>query len=396
MLGWFFRSDSRIETECLMRSLLKSFLAGMVGGVVGLALLLPVVRKERTASCPNPSMVAPSPRPVALRINVPPALAAEGICDFSVAAARALPAVVSITARYGREEERSDIFQWFRNPFFGPEEGKGSGVIYRSDGYVLTNNHVVEGAAEVWVTLQDNRSYLAEVVGTYAPADLAVLKIDATDLPVLPLADSDAARVGAWVLAVGNPLELGATVTAGIISAKGRDIDIIEDNHAIESFIQTDAVVNPGNSGGALVDAEGRLLGINTAIATTTGFYEGYSFAIPINLARKIADDIIAWGSYQRGFLGINITELDDELAERLGLNITRGLVVTGVVPGSAAEDAGIRLNDVIVAVDGKPVASAPALLEYVGRARIGQTLNLTLDRHGKKLQIAVVLRGVE
>ncbi len=369
----------------------------MLGGMVGLVLLLPVVRKELIVSHHNPPMQGPSLRPVALRINVPPALATEGICDFSVAAARALPSVVSITVRYGhREEGRGDIFQWFRNPFFGPQEGKGSGVIYRSDGYVLTNNHVVEGAEEVWVTLQDNRSFPAEVVGTYAPADLAVLKIDATDLPVLPLADSDAARVGAWVLAVGNPLELGATVTAGIISAKGRDIDIIEDNYAIESFIQTDAVVNPGNSGGALVDVEGRLLGINTAIATSTGFYEGYSFAIPVNLAKKIADDIIAWGSYQRGFLGINITELDDELAERLGLDVTRGVVVTGVVPGSAAEDAGIQLNDVIVAVDGKPVTSAPALLEYVGRARIGQTLHLTLDRHGKKHQIAVVLRGIE
>ncbi|RMD68799.1 MAG: PDZ domain-containing protein [Bacteroidetes bacterium] len=269
-------------------------------------------------------------------------------------------------------------------------------MIYRSDGFVLTNNHVVEGAEEVWVTLQDNRSFPAEVVGTYAPADLAVLKIDAVDLPVLPLADSDEARVGAWVLAVGNPLELGATVTAGIISAKGRDIDIIQDNYAIESFIQTDAVVNPGNSGGALVDVEGRLLGINTAIATSTGFYEGYSFAIPVNLARKIADDIIAYGSYQRGFLGVNITELDDELAERLGLDRTRGVVVTGVVPGSAAEDAGIQLNDVILEVDGHPVLSAPALLEYIGRARIGQTLHLTLDRHGKKLQIAVALRGIE
>lgn len=380
-----------------MKSLFKSFFAGMLGGMVGLALLLPVFRKELTGPNHDPPMRTPGPRPVALRINVPPTLANEGICDFSVAAARALPVVVSITTRYGhREEERGDIFEWFRNPFFGPQEGKGSGVIYRSDGYVLTNNHVVEGAEEVWVTLQDNRSFSARVVGTYAPADLAVLKIDATDLPVLPLADSDAAEVGSWVLAVGNPLELGATVTAGIVSAKGRDIDIIQDSYAIESFIQTDAVVNPGNSGGALVDVEGRLLGINTAIATSTGFYEGYSFAIPINLAKKIADDIIVFGSYQRGFLGVNVTELDEELAERLGLDITRGVVVTGVVPGSAAEDAGIQLNDVIVAVDGKPMPSAPALLEYIGRARIGQTLNLTLDRHGKKLQIAVVLRGVE
>ncbi len=383
-----------------MKNTVKSFLAGMFGGVVVLmaAWMSGLHLQPDSVPC-RASNAPPGPaRPVAMRINVPPALADEGLCDFSVAAARALPVVVSITTRYGHQgaDERGGIFDWFRNPFWGLQEGKGSGVIYRSDGFVLTNNHVVEGAEEVWVTLQDNRSFPAEVVGTYAPADLAVLKIDAVDLPVLPLADSDEARVGAWVLAVGNPLELGATVTAGIISAKGRDIDIIQDNYAIESFIQTDAVVNPGNSGGALVDVEGRLLGINTAIATSTGFYEGYSFAIPVNLARKIADDIIAYGSYQRGFLGVNITELDDELAERLGLDRTRGVVVTGVVPGSAAEDAGIQLNDVILEVDGHPVLSAPALLEYIGRARIGQTLHLTLDRHGKKLQIAVALRGIE
>ncbi len=375
------------------------FLAGMLGGVMG-AVLLWYVAAPVAASHARAKVVPVGPRAqqVALRLNVAPRAPLGMACDLSSAAARALPAVVSITAVDG-QGERNPLFEWLGSPFeefFGPQEGKGSGVIYRSDGYVLTNHHVIAGATQIWVTLPDKRAFPARLVGAYPPSDIAVLKIDASGLPVLPHADSDQAQVGDWVLAVGNPLDLNATVTAGIISAKGRDIDIIRDNFAIESFIQTDAVVNPGNSGGALVDVHGQLLGINTAIATQTGFYQGYSFAIPINLAAKIADDIIEYGSYQRGFLGLHVTELDDALAQQLGLDITQGVVVTAVVEGSAAEAAGIQLNDVIVAVDGRPVTTAPALLEYVGRARVGQTLHLTLDRHGKKLQIAVVLRGIE
>ncbi len=384
-----------------------SLIGGLVGGLLAVGgmwwLMSPIrpTKELQRTSVWAVNRVRVSDR--GLRLNVSPSLIGQGICDFTEAARRALPAVVSITAVIGgsRVSTYTDnwFFKWFEAPFeeyFGPHEGKGSGVIYRSDGYVLTNYHVVEGASEVWVSLYDNRTFEAELVGTYPPSDIAVLKINARDLPTMPLGDSDAAQVGQWVLAVGNPMDLRATVTAGIISAKGRDIDIIRDNLAIESFIQTDAVVNPGNSGGALVDMEGRLLGINTAIATQTGFYQGYSFAIPINLAAKIADDIVAYGSYQRGFLGLEVTELDTELAQQLDLNTSQGVIVTKVIPESPAAIAGIQVHDLILAVDGHPISSAPTLLEYVGRARVGQTLHLTLDRKGKKLQIAVVLKGIK
>jgi len=270
----------------------------------------------------------------------------------------------------------------------------GSGVIISEDGYIVTNNHVVEFADEIEVTLSNNKQYQATIVGTDSRTDLAVLKIEAQNLPKLKYANSDQAKIGQWVLAVGNPLELTSTVTAGIISAKGRDIDIIPGGGAIESFIQTDAAVNPGNSGGALVDAQGRLLGINTAIATRTGYYSGYSFAIPVNIMKKIVDDIIEYGSYQRGYLGIGITDLDNELAEELGLDITQGVVITAIEDGSAAQYAGLLPNDVIVKVDGKDVKSYPELQEFVGSAKVGDQVNLGINRNGDLQDLAVRLKA--
>lgn len=225
---------------------------------------------------------------------------------------------------------------------------------------------------------------------------MAVLKINGKNLPTLRIADSDAAKIGEWVLAVGNPLELESTVTAGIISARGRDINIIRKNTAIESFIQTDAAVNPGNSGGALVDAYGRLLGINTAIATRTGFYQGYSFAIPVNLVTKIVDEIIENGSYERGFLGINIADLDEDDVQSLGLENGQGVLVAGVVDGGAAQYAGILPNDVIVEVDQKKVKASPELLEVVGGLRVGDSVTLTINRSGELLTIPVRLKSAD
>jgi len=219
------------------------------------------------------------------------------------------------------------------------------------------------------------------------------LKIDARRLPTLKQANSDRARIGEWVLAVGNPFDLNSTVTAGIISAKGRDIGIIQGNTSIESFIQTDAAVNPGNSGGALIDAQGRLLGINTAIATQTGSYSGYSFAIPVNFMDKIAQDIIEFGSYQRGFLGINIRSLNNDIANDLGLNITQGVVVQNAIKGGAAEYAGIQKNDVIIEVNGMKVNSAPKLQELVGTKRQGEKVTITINRSGKIKEIPVTLK---
>jgi S1-C subfamily serine protease len=283
------------------------------------------------------------------------------------------------------------------HPFFNfdqPMQGAGSGVIYSTDGYIITNNHVVENADDVEVTTVDNKKYPAKIVGTYADGDLAVLKIEADNLPVLRLADSDQVKIGEWVLAVGNPLELNSTVTAGIVSAKGRDLNIIKGRSSIESFIQTDAAVNPGNSGGALVDASGRLIGINTAIATQTGFFEGYSFAIPVNLARRIVDDIIENGSYRRGFLGINIQDLNQDLSDELGLGITQGIYVESLEDGGAAQMAGVLPDDVIVGVNGKSVRTSADLLETIGGSKAGETVTLSLKRRNKTIDIPVRLKA--
>lgn len=323
--------------------------------------------------------------------------------DFTQAAELAMPAVVHIaasqkpktTTRPAPSDPFSQFFGgdwWFGNPL--PKAGTGSGVIYSSDGYIITNNHVVDFADEVEVNLNDNRKFKAKVIGTYPKADLAVIKIDAKNLPTIPMADSDRAKVGQWVLAVGNPFELTSTVTAGIISATGRDINIIQGRDAIEAFIQTDAAVNPGNSGGALVDAQGHLLGINTAISTRTGVFEGYSFAIPINIVTRIADDIIKTGSYERPYLGVNISELDNDYADELGIKETQGVVIEELVDGGSAQFAGILPKDVVVAVNGKSIKNVPELQEVIGRSSVGDTLNLTVIRKGKRQEIPVKLKA--
>jgi Do/DeqQ family serine protease len=328
--------------------------------------------------------------------------------DFTEPSEKAMPAVVHISAT-GRQpvasNKRGDSFNPFRdffgdnfffgNPFDrGPQTGTGSGVIYTSDGYIITNNHVIDFAETIEVTLYDNRKFKASLVGADAKTDLAVLKIEAGNLPTLELADSDKAKVGQWVLAVGNPFDLTSTVTAGIISAKGRNIRILKDRDAIESFIQTDAAVNPGNSGGALVDDQGRLLGINTAIATQTGSFAGYSFAIPANLMRRIVDDLMAYGSFQRPYLGINIYDLDSEAARELNITISQGVVVESLVDGGSAQFAGLQPKDVITKVDDRPIKNTPSLQEIVSRAKVGDVLRVAVVRRGEELEIPVPLRA--
>ena len=395
-----------------MKNIFSLVLAGIIGGMITLGgvYLFHDFQNNNTAS--NEVFVTPVSNPIIAKAqkeatvdinqnnnivsgtkNNNPNVA----FDFSDAATLTMPSVVHITATQdgGQGGDSSDPFGFFfGNPGGGGSRGgTGSGVVYSADGYIVTNNHVVEDATEIEVTLFDNRTYKAKVIGTDTQTDLAIIKIEATNLPVLKKADSDLARVGEWVLAVGNPFDLNSTVTAGIISAKGRDINIIKGNTAIESFIQTDAAVNPGNSGGALVDASGKLLGINTAIATQTGSYAGYSFAIPVNMMTKIAEDIIEFGEYQRGFLGINIQDLDNDFADELGLKITQGVVVMQTVEGGAAQYAGILPNDVITKVNGNNVKSAPELQEMIGRKRLGDNVTLTINRSGKIKEIPVKLK---
>jgi len=384
-----------------MKQVISLIFAGIIGGMIavtGFQLL------DRSNQVPAPQINFAKQ---VSNLNVNPKTKAAPF-DFTEAASASMQAVVHISAKESEaaakdkqlEDPLSQFFGdgFFRNPFLdhSPRQGIGSGVIYSEDGYIVTNNHVVEFADEIEVATFDNKKYQAVKVGTYPQSDLAVLKIEAENLPTLRLADSDEARVGEWVLAVGNPLDLTSTVTAGIISAKGRDIDIIKDKNglAIESFIQTDAAVNPGNSGGALVDVQGRLLGINTAIATKTGYFEGYSFAIPVNIVKNIVDEIIATGGYERGFLGINIADLNSDDIKELGIDITQGVIVDNVVDGGAAQFAGVLPNDVIVEANGKKIKSSPELLEILGSARVGDTVTLTINRYGEMKTIPVRLKA--
>ncbi len=388
-----------------MKQVFQFVIAGMIGGIITLGGFLAFQGSQSEGIAAMDGQFAKQVN----NLNIGPT--ANAPFDFTQAAASATPAVVHISAKESEKKAREnrqrqqnqpwpnlfDDDSFLRSPFFNfnqPKQGTGSGVIYTQDGYIITNNHVVEFADEVEVTTYDNKNYKATVVGTYPDGDLAVLKIEAEGLPTMRLANSDEAKIGEWVLAVGNPLELNSTVTAGIISAKGRDINIIKGKAPIESFIQTDAAVNPGNSGGALVDANGRLLGINTAIATQTGYFEGYSFAIPINLAIGIVDDIIKNGSYQRGFLGINIADLDNQAADELGLNISQGVLVESIVDGGAAQYAGVLPNDVIVQANGKNVKSSADLLEVVGGSKAGETVALVVNRSGKQENISVRLKA--
>jgi Do/DeqQ family serine protease len=338
--------------------------------------------------------------------------------EFTDVAKRVMPAVVHIKStqvqnlqnnRYRnypdpfRDFFDDDIFRHFFGPEFrfespqrGPQMrvGSGSGVIINSDGYIVTNNHVIENADDIEVTLNDNRVFKAKLVGTDPSTDLALLQIRASDLSYLPFVNSDDVEVGEWVLAVGNPFNLNSTVTAGIISAKGRNINILQDRSAIESFIQTDAAINPGNSGGALVNLQGGLIGINTAIASPTGAYAGYGFAVPSNIVSKVVEDLLKYGTVQRGYLGIVIRNVDGNLAEEKDLNITYGAYVDSIAANSAAGDAGVKVGDVIKEIDGVTVKNSASLLEIVGRHRPGDKVNLKIDRKGKEIDFVVTLRN--
>ncbi len=326
--------------------------------------------------------------------------------DFTRAAEKAMPAVVHIKASESREtaiqrQRQTNPFRFFFGDDFlnfddyaRPRAGTGSGVIYAPNGYILTNNHVVEFADEFEVTLYDNREFKARLVGADPNTDMAVLKIDATDLPAIELGNSDDVKVGEWALAVGNPFDLTSTVTAGIISAKSRDINIIHKDAPIESFIQTDAAVNPGNSGGALVDVNGRLIGINSAIATPTGVFAGYSFAIPVNLAKRIADDLVKYGKYKRPYLGVDIATMDSNLANELNLPYAQGIWVKALDPEGSAARSGVQPNDIITKINGKNVTTVPELQELIGRSKAGESVNLTLVRSGKEKDVMVKLKA--
>ena len=338
-----------------------------------------------------------------------------GELDFTQAAAAVTPGVVHIKTTYNgksAQSESQDQFGDMFEDFFGggrrrpqgPQMASGSGVIISADGYIVTNNHVVENADKIDVILTDNRSLQAKVIGTDPNTDLALIKIEGAGFPIVRLGNSDNVHVGEWVLAVGYPFALQTTVTAGIVSAKGRSINILGNSRpsptgepqvrtAIESFIQTDAAINKGNSGGALVNTKGELIGINAAIASQTGSYEGYGFAIPINLAKKVLDDFREFGTVKRGFVGVQYTELDAVNSKELGVNEIIGLYVNSVIEGGGAAVAGLKKGDVLTKVEGNNIYSSSDLQERVGRLRPGDKLKLSYLREGKENTVSVTLK---
>jgi len=336
----------------------------------------------------------------------------SGSLDFTYAAAMTTPAVVHIKTitnpkavsnkSYGNDPFHDffgDQFFWnIPDPYHNQaREASGSGVIISEDGYIVTNNHVVEDGDEIKVILFDKKEYEGKVIGTDPSTDLAVVKIDEKNLPFIVFGNSDSVKVGEWVVAVGNPFNLESTVTAGIVSAKGRNINLLKDedhNGVIESYIQTDAAVNPGNSGGALVNTRGELVGINSAIATPTGTFAGYSFAVPVNIVQKVVGDIMNFGMVQRGYLGVGIADLTSDLAKEKGISDLTGVYIDTIYPGSAGEEAGIKIGDVITRINGIEVNSVPSLQEQVARYHPGDKITVSYVRNGDEKVATVILKN--
>ena len=371
---------------------------------MGLAGAMLALGGHEMLSGNNTASTVPAPAPVKF-VSLPgPNGNTTTALDFTYAAENTVNAVVHVTTEtaVNVRDPFADFFWGYRAPQQQQlRQGAGSGVIVSGDGYIVTNNHVVEGADKIQVHLNDNRQFEGRVIGRDPGTDLALLKIDAKDLATVPYGNSDDVRVGEWVLAVGNPINLTSTVTAGIVSAKARNINLLQYDAArdiipLESFIQTDAAVNPGNSGGALVDSNGRLVGINTAIASTTGGYTGYSFAIPVNIVQKVASDLLEFGSVQRAYIGVSIRDMDQKLAEETGLDRIQGVYVNGITDGGAAQKAGMEAGDVIVKVGTIAVNNVPQLQEQVGKFRPGNKVPVTVFRKGKEQVFDMTLRGKE
>ncbi|MBN1789873.1 MAG: Do family serine endopeptidase [Bacteroidales bacterium] len=372
------------------KQLFAIFGAAVIGGLIAVFAYSALLdNKEK-------KQIAQTTQPVSM-VNLTAGL--DSSTDFTFAAEKTVNAVVNVKTQ-STVQYRNPIYEFFYGDRFqGDEEpvtGIGSGVIITADGYIVTNNHVIENSDKVSVTLNDKREYTAKVVGTDHSTDLALLKVDAEGLPMIAFGNSDALRIGEWVLAVGNPFNISSTVTAGIVSAKGRSMGIIGDNYRIESFIQTDASVNRGNSGGALVNLKGEMIGINTAIVSPSGGNVGISFAIPSSIVQKVVKDLIEFGTVQRAIMGVQIQDITAELAKEKGLDLLDGVYVSEVNENSAAKDAGIESGDVITQINGVTVKSPSELQEMVGRYRPGDKITVNLKRKDKTKQITVTLRNLQ
>jgi Do/DeqQ family serine protease len=377
-----------------MKQFLKLILVAIIGGLASITLYTNFVEQPTV-------ITGNSSSPVFQVSGSPAALIASGdAVDFTEAAKRSVDAVVHVTTTFQPKQYYNPWSQFFGGERYYQQQQKstGSGVIVSGDGYIVTNNHVVSNAADIEITTNDNRTYKAKLIGADPATDLALLKIEEKELPAIILGDSDFLQIGEWVLAVGNPFNLTSTVTAGIVSAKARNINILnydptQDSFPLESFIQTDAAVNPGNSGGALVNKRGELVGINTAIASQTGSYSGYSFAIPVSIVQKVTADLLEFGKVQRAYIGVNISNIDPTVMADNKLKISEGAYVQGLLDGGAASDAGLKSGDVITGIEGRKVRNVTELQEQIGKYRPGDKIDVEVLRDNDLKLYSVTLR---
>jgi len=371
------------------------FATGLLGGIAGVALTKNVskdnVEEKTQAKIENTSFS-----------TIPTVYSSATPTEFSSAAEKCIDGVVHVKTKYVQETQGYDnpFFQYF----FGlpeiqqqPSQASGSGVIISKEGYIVTNNHVIENSTSIEVVLNDRRSFEAKLIGTDPATDIALLKIEADSLTVIPIGNSDNLKIGEWVLAIGNPFNLTSTITAGIVSAKARNINILDHKAgAIESFIQTDAAVNPGNSGGALINTNGQLVGINTAIASQTGSFTGYAFAVPVSIVQKVVSDLMEYGTVQRALLGIRVSDVTPEVAKEKNLSKINGVCIETVVEGSSAEEAGLKQGDIILSIDGKSTNTVAQLQEQVNRFRPGDKAQVSFSRDGKNAVTTITFKNID
>ncbi|MEE9349166.1 MAG: trypsin-like peptidase domain-containing protein [Flavobacteriaceae bacterium] len=374
-----------------MKKFTNLLIVSILGGVITLGSYLLFFQKEsQIITIKNPET------PSIFKTSTPNSFIPKGEIDFTKAAKETVDAVVHV-----KNTSVKTVRDPFAEMFYGnnagsrkyAQVGTGSGVIISSDGYIVTNNHVINGATEIEITLNNKKTYTAQLIGSDVNSDIALVKIEASELPFVTFANSDSIQIGEWVLAVGNPYNLTSTVTAGIVSAKGRDL---EGNNVHESFIQTDAAVNPGNSGGALVNTRGELVGINTAISSKTGSFIGYSFAVPSNIAKKVIEDLLEFGNVQQAILGVNGNELNGNFSKELDLQSSEGFYVTKVTKNSGADSAGIMAKDIITKLDDVKITSYADLTGYIGSKQPGDNVNVVVLRNGVEIKTIVTLTKKE